>query len=263
MMKNFGLILSFVFCSIGTMAQYGESIRTGRPGQAIGPFTVGQNIFQVQSGFDYTQNKFDGFWQQTNTNYLFNNVFRYGITEHFELGLGANWQQDKISSDFGDFSTNGISGLSLRMRSNVMVGKGLKPTIGYQINLGLPVGSEDYRSDNVIPKLTIITGQSLTERIGFSTNFGFSWNDADNNPTKFYILNMGYSISDKWSCFIENYGFLKGGELDSRFDGGFAYLVNNNLQLDVFGGYDKLNQYTSEMFVSFGVSWRTARKEKE
>ncbi len=33
-------------------AQFNENIRTGKPGWSIGPFAVGRNVFQTQSGID-------------------------------------------------------------------------------------------------------------------------------------------------------------------------------------------------------------------
>lgn len=46
---------------------------------------------------------------------------------------------------------------------------------------------------------------------------------------------------------------------DTRFDGGFAYLCNNDLQLDVLAGAGN-NDDVSDYFVSVGVSWRTKRR---
>lgn len=254
--KNVGLILLFTLLSIGLPAQYGESIRSGRPGQAIGPFTVGQGIFQVQSGIDY--NSLNSGSQNT---YLSNNVFRFGLTEQFEMGLGLNLQQDRFASRYKD-TESGISSISLRIRSNVYGGKGIIPSFGYQFNLGLPMSSENYKSENVIPKLTLMSGHKLSDKFGLTNNFGFSWTEKDPNPTKFYIINLGYSLTNKIGLFIENYGFLQRGQFDSKFDGGLDYLITNNLKLDLSAGYDK-NDFTNEMFISFGVSWRTARKEKE
>ncbi|MFT6815806.1 MAG: hypothetical protein ACJAZ3_001718 [Sphingobacteriales bacterium] len=80
----------FALISIGmnANAQYGESIRTGHPGQAIGGFALGQGVFQVQSGIDLNPNSSN----PTNkiTTIGEDAVFRYGITETFE------WQYNKL-----------------------------------------------------------------------------------------------------------------------------------------------------------------------
>jgi hypothetical protein len=56
--------------------------------------------------------------------------------------------------------------------------------------------------------------------------------------------------------FIENYGNLQQSDFDSFLDGGIAYLINNNLQLDLYSGFGK-NDEVKDFFVSAGISWRT------
>ena len=51
-MKLFKTLILF-FVSQTTLAQFHETIRTSRPGQAIEPFTVGKDILQFQQGLDY------------------------------------------------------------------------------------------------------------------------------------------------------------------------------------------------------------------
>lgn len=38
---------------VSACGQYNETIRSRRPGIAIGPFTVGKGVFQIQTGVDY------------------------------------------------------------------------------------------------------------------------------------------------------------------------------------------------------------------
>jgi hypothetical protein len=73
------------------------------------------------------------------------------------------------------------------------------------------------------------------------------------------VVNVGFSLGDKWSSFIETYGGVINGDFTIFFDTGLAYLVNNDLQLDLSGGYGK-NDGFAATFVDFGVSWRTKRR---
>ena len=43
-------------------------------------------------------------------------------------------------------------------------------------------------------------------------------------------------------------------------DGGFLYFINNDLQLDLFGGYDVTNNNDEDWFISLGFSWRVYNK---
>ncbi len=249
-----------LFLSLETFGQFNETIQSGRPGQAIIPFTVGANVFQMQNGFDYNNHSDGDYTFQLND---FNSVLRFGATEKFELGLGLNYYTEK--SEVGSFSktANGLSSFSIRMKSNIYVGKGLVPSIGYQLNLGLPYVSDIYKSKNLAPKITIVTGQSLTPSLGFTTNFGFRWDGNTTSPSAFYILNLGYAINDKWAVFIENYGTENNNKIDSKFDGGVAFLANKNLQFDLFGGYDQSENDFNDWFVSVGFSWRIKAKKEE
>jgi hypothetical protein len=250
------VFLALLF-NVDAYGQFNETIQSGRPGQAIGPNTVGANVFQMQNGFDYNNHSDGNFTHQLND---VNSVFRYGFTENFEFGLGLNYYAEKSEKGTFSKSISGLNSFSLRMRSNVYVGKGFIPSVGYQFNLGLPLVSEVYKSKDLAPKITIVTGQEITSKIGFTTNFGLTWDGNTPQSSFFYILNLGYSINDKWGVFIENYGTENNNKIDSKFDGGIAFLANNNLQLDLFGGYDQADNNFNDWFVSVGFSWRFKTK---
>lgn len=257
-MKRFVHTMALALVVFTAQAQYGESIRSGRPGQAIGPFTVGKGIFQQQSGVDWNSYTGDGVDYQF-TSYVLNNVFRYGIGERTELGMGVDFQSASEELIGTEFTSSGISAFSIRARRNLLVGEGFKPSIGLQANLGLPYLSDDFKRDYIAPKLILVTGQNITDKLGLTTNSGVAWNGFNDTRTYFYVLNLSYSITSKFGVFAENYGTIVSGNFDTKFDGGFDYFINNDLKLDLTAGYDK-NEFVNEFFVSLGVSWRTKRK---
>lgn len=250
---SFGLLFL-----INANAQYGESIRSGRPGQAIGPFTVGAYVFQNQSGYEFSNYEINTL-QSGKTNYG-ESIFRYGLTEHFELGAGISYQNAKSSFNQQENTLQGLSGLSFRMRSNVHEGNGLIPSVGYQININLPWESESFKSEIITPKIMVVTGQNLTDKLGLTTNFGIDWSNPSSDPSGFYILNLGYSVNTRFSIFIENYGNFGAPINESKLDGGFAFLANNDLQFDLFLGYHQNEFIQSEWFVNTGISWRFRAK---
>jgi len=79
------LIIAALFISTQIFAQYGETIRTGRPGQAIGCFTTGAKVFQVQSGITIDKTNFDAPINGNQSVFQSSTVIRYGITETFEV----------------------------------------------------------------------------------------------------------------------------------------------------------------------------------
>ncbi len=250
------ICLLFLVAGVSISAQTNESIRSDRPGQANSPFTVGKQVFQVQLGNNFNQLTDKNDKNQIND---FNSVFRYGFFEKFEVGIGLDYLAEK--STLGTFSSNrnGLSSFSAQFRANIIESEGLNPSIGIQYNVNLPVVSEIYKTPKTIQQLSIASNQSFSENIGFSTYSGLSWDGVSSTPYFFYVLNLGFSLTEKWGMFVENYGNLQNKTWDIKFDTGVSFIVNNNLQLDAFGGYDK-NQNLNDWFINLGVSWRLPKK---
>jgi hypothetical protein len=65
-------------------------------------------------------------------------------------------------------------------------------------------------------------------------------------------------MTDKLGCFVEFFGDIptgsNGGSANS-FDGGFTYLIADNLQLDVFSGVG-LSGDADDWFIGAGFSIR-------
>jgi hypothetical protein len=70
---------------------------------------------------------------------------------------------------------------------------------------------------------------------------------------------LGYKLTEKWGAYIEYFGFVPAsddGPNASFFDGGFTYLVTNDLQLDARAGVGVFNADSPDYFTGVGVSWR-------
>lgn len=252
------IFLALMLLHLVSFGQYNETIRSGRPGQSIGPFTVGQGILQIQSGIDFygSENKDFGY---SGSGFVHNTVIRYGILERLEISGLIDYRNDKFKVNGSESDASGMSALDLGGRYELFEGKGAIPTIGFQMRVRLPVLSEDYQIDNIAPRFLFVTGQKLSDTFTLTTNWGGSWNGVNSIGTAVYIINLSFPITDKLGGFVENYGDLTDGDFDSRFDAGLAYLSNNDLQWDILGGLGK-NDGVSDYFVSVGVSWRTKRK---
>lgn len=256
-------ILFFIDCMLvlipfSGFSQFNETIRSGRPGQSIGPFTVGARVMQIQSGVDVY-----GFENEGNDlighGFVHNTVVRYGLLERLELSGLFDYRDESWKSNTVEQEANGLSAFDLGGRYAFYDGGGAIPSMGFQIRIRLPILSEDYKIDHIGPRFVFVTGQKLSNTFTLTTNWGVNWNGVDSNGTAFYVVNLSFPISGKWGGFVENYGEISGGDFDSRFDAGLAYLGNNDLQFDVlggFGGNDGVNDY----FIGTGFSWRTKRK---
>lgn len=271
-------VLLFILVCVGfSQGQFNETIRTGRPGQSINPYTTGKGVLQFQQGYIYESAELE-----IDPSFLtfpvediagnastFENVIRYGITENVEINAAINYNWFSNDFDFGSLDTqitgDYLSVADIGARIHLADNKGLLPDIALQARLGMAQNGDegDFEIQNV--QVTGAFFWQLTDKQGVTVNLIpiIAINDGASSQVN-YTLAYGLSITDKLGVFIENYGSLYFDALndsfDTYFDGGVSYLVNNNVQLDLLGGYAK-NQVDSgvkesKYFISAGVSWR-------
>ncbi len=253
-MTRLYILLVFFFIGITDLfGQFNETIRTGRPGQSIGAFTVGKGFFQLQSGVDYFSYNNPA---TSGSGALSNTVIRYGLTEPFEVSALIEYKGENVDSGSDSQHDNGFSAVDLGMRYHIYTGKGLAPSIAFQIRWRIPKIGGDYEINQWAPRFLIVTSQQFTDKLTFITNWGASWNGENAIPKGGYTANLSYAITSNFGVFIENYGSLQQSDFDTFLDGGIAYLINNNLQLDLYSGFGN-NDDAKDFYVSAGLSWRT------
>lgn len=250
----FVLVCVLCFCQFAH-AQYSETIQSDRPGQANSVFAAGKKQVILQSGFQFAQVGFSRSGDKTQTS-AFANVIRVGLTKRFELGAEITYQHETFLPYQSTLS--GISTTSLRLRNHIFTGDGIVPSLGWQANLDFPSISKDYYEPYISPRITVMTSQSFGSIIGLATNWGLQWS-GNLAPQGFYVLNLNAGLGDRFSAFVEHYGFIFRNDWDLKYDAGLAFLANNDFQLDVSGGYyfDKEFLTNEEgWFVDCGLSWR-------
>lgn len=248
--------LFFVFYTTGFFAQYNNSIISDRPCQANSAFSLGKGVVQFQQGLDFYSANFSS----TNVTTIMNeNVIRAGISDLSEISALITMQKD--THDFTDtaYSTSGLSQLHLGFRTHVLDQNKFIPNTCFQVRFKIPDVSKDYGIPFLAPQILISNNWTLPKGFGITTNYLASWNGSNPTPTGAYVFNLSYSISDKLGIAIENYGNIEGDTFNTFLDGGLTYLLNNNTQLDLYGGISD-NSGMKISFVSMGVSWRLVPK---
>jgi len=204
---------------------------------------------QLQSGFNFSSVDTDDAQTSTMTQ---SNTLRMGLTEHFEVS--TQWDVASINPNTeGVPNTNGISNAVVAARVNIREVDGWKPGIGLVASLGLTTVSEDFRADNIAPGLLLVATENLGERWGVYSIVSVGWNGNSPEPSWGYVEGISFTISDKLSTFAEAYGTI--GAAGTLYDGGFAWLVSNNFQLVVSGGYAELDE-VPQWFADGGLTWR-------
>lgn len=253
-MKNCLLFVLFSLMVIALKAQFNETIRTDRPGQGVGPFTVGKHVFQTQTGFDM-----GGFNERdlnfSGLSFAPNTVLRFGLTNHLEINTAFEYRHDGYKLDDSTFSTNGFSSGSIGAGINLYEGDKSFPAVGLQVAFKLPVLSSSYNFNYIAPKIFLTASQDLNDKISILLNLGVNYNGIDAKPSGIYVFNIGFGISPRCGTFIENYGNFTNNNFENRWDSGIAYLLNDNLLIDIYGGAG-YNNGILDYFTSIGISWR-------
>ena len=131
------------------------------------------------------------------------------------------------------------------------------------MNVTLPwVGKKDFRPKSLLPSVYLLMQNNITSKLNVCYNTGVEYDEESEAPDYFFALCLGYSFTDKFSAFAENYNyFAPASPPVNSVDLGCAYQVADNVQLDLSGNMN-LNDFKNYFAVNFGVAWRIMKHSK-
>jgi hypothetical protein len=236
------------------------SITTDRPTQGLSSSTVKKGFFQIESGAifvdrtDQTQE-----WEKWS---IGTTKLRYGVYDDFEVSVESSYEYWNIENiDDGSISTSeGLGSVSAAFKVRIADEKGIRPQMAISGSITFRhLGGEDFAPTYSYPVGLLLASHTLSRRWSLAYNFGFSYNGE--NPDGFFIYtgSLGYQISPKIWSFAEAYGnFDNGDQPNHRLDGGFTYLIANNLQVDITAGWG-LDDVVKRFMLNAGFAWRIPR----
>jgi len=137
---------------------------------------------------------------------------------------------------------------------------GWQPDFGIIAKIDVPTGNQGFSSGDVDPFLGLLWAYDLDDRSSLAGNLNFAV-PTDNDGRFFETsasVSYAYSITDDLGAYIEYFGFYPSGnaDADSHYvNGGFTYLVTNDLQFDIRVGRG-LNDAADDLFAGAGFSIR-------
>ena len=134
-------------------------------------------------------------------------------------------------------------------------GKSFIPKTSFLFNLTLPYfGEKNFRPENLTPSFYLLMQSDITKKMNICYNVGLEYDGISSVPTEFVAICFSYSITEKFSGFVENYNLFSNSTSPENFvDCGFAYLIRKNIQLDISGNINLQNVKKYNMF-SFGLA---------
>jgi hypothetical protein len=246
-------IILLVTLALNSKSQTTElpDISPDRPGVATPPFILQAKKIQIETGYSFEKIKSKNTFQETT---LYNtSLFRYGINQNSEIRLQADYAQLKTDS----LNITGFNPLTIGTKLLISEAKGILPKTSFLFNLTLPYfGEKNFRPENLTSSIYLLMQNDITKNLNTCYNIGLEYNGENSTPTEFAAISFGYNIIDKLSGFIENYNwFSKNTKPENYFDLGCAYLIGNNLQLDLSGNMN-LQDFDNYFMINFGLSWR-------
>lgn len=233
-----------------------HEIETDRPDFTESPNVVPKGALQIETGFILEKDKESSLLmgqQSVNvTNTTFNTgLIRYGLTNKLELRF--NYSIDKTERKGGpsDTSFTELSPVFIGVKTNLYQAE--KVSLGFLAHLYI---SSDFSGAS--PEFLMPVSIDFTDKFGVAFQLGMSWDIGAESPVGSYTLALGYAITDALSAYIEPYGYsinsLDYRGKDRRLNGGFTYLVNNKLQLDLTGGVG-YSKHAPDHFINAGFSY--------
>ncbi len=255
-MQKIALALGFVLLGASAGA---DPLAADRPGVSNPPSVVAPGTIQLEGGFSF-ERETDGGDPNTNTITVPEGLLRVGLLSFLEVRVSADGFVFEKRKNDNDRSSG--SDLTLGSRVRLVGQKGIRPATALDFNLSLPTGSDAVTSDGVDPSGIFLFEWSWSERLTLDANLGLASVSLGKGGSRraFQVapsLSLSASVAERGSIFIEYYSVLADRGVDDRhsFDGGFAWLVGDDLQLDISAGAG-LNGAAPDFFVSAGAAWR-------
>jgi len=258
-------------------AQYTDVINSNRPGKSMSAFSVGKTVIQAELGV-YGINEKHEFLEYQAKGIGTDLNLRYGaFLEQLELNIDLQYQNDKYEGYYENYDRKAFKQSIIGAKyliydpnknyeekidvyswknNHKFKFRSLIPAVGIYagMNLNLTNNEFSFESDpKFSPKAMLITQNQLGKSV-FVTNI-----IADKIGTEFpsygYILTLTRGFSPEWIGFIETQGYISDYYADNVLRGGAAYLIQENLQIDLNIGVNFKNT-PSILVGGFGISWR-------
>lgn len=202
-----------------------QPIITDRPDQAESPYTVGSGRFQIESGLLYERARGGDEFFATPT------LLRFGTGPNTELRL----ESDFITAAQG---VTGLSDTSLGAKVNLVDEEwGAIALLG---RVNLPSGTGPLAGNAVVPELALLTTFPLNDSMAIAVSLqgGVPEDEAGGGRylQGFFATSLGFALTDELGMFVECFGSGPdgtNGPFELAMDGGFTYLLNEDLQIDL------------------------------
>lgn len=253
--------------SYGTSFQGGapgrdEPLAADRPDFTETSVTVGRGVAQLEAGYTYAWNQ-DGGDQLRSHSYP-ETLLRVGVlAEWLELRVGWNYAEQMVRAGGIVGSDSGSADLYLGLKLATTPQEGLLPETVLIPQMTVPSGSSAFTAGEVLPGLNWIYAWELSDCLFVAGSTQGNGAIDDSTGRRYLEIAqsavVGYRLTDRVGAYTEWFAFFPYSADSAKpvhfFNGGFTFLVHNDLQLDVRAGLG-LNEAAEDYFLGVGSAFR-------
>ncbi|GGF28348.1 transporter [Flavobacterium limi] len=241
--------LFYFSAALFSLAVQAQEIETDRPDQTENSALVPKGRFQFETVIMHEQTG------KHESEFMLPEVLgKYGLGNAVELRLTTEFLYDK-----GETDTYGLHALQVGTKIKILENEGTVPAISLITQLQLPkVESPEFRTEHLAPEIRLVLRNELSDKADVGYNTGIRWDGNSTQPEYFYTFAPNFKLTDKLQAFVESFGYFQVAHHGHQWaDGGLAFKLNDDLQLDFAAGYEltKTEGY-HHFFESVGFSLR-------
>jgi len=236
-----------------------EPLVTDRPDFTEASVPVGRGVVQLEAGYTYTwDDDATGF---TRTHSYPEILLRVGVlADWLELRVGWNFLEETTSVGGVRNTQSGSDDLLLGFKIGLTPQEGILPEMALIPQMTVPSGSTAFSAnEEVLPGVIWIYAWEINDWLvtAGSSQINRAVDGATNEPFGLFAQSwtIGYGLTDELGAYTEWFVLVPDGADTERtqhfFNGGFTYLINNDLQVDVRAGVG-LNEAADDYFLGTG-----------
>jgi hypothetical protein len=262
-------------CGPGTLLQWSynpsfsggpdpsEPIVTDRPDFTEASSTVGYGIVQLEMGYTYTHDGNSA--GSTHSHSYPETLLRIGMfADWFELRLDWNYgeEQNAVFGAPAD-SPEGAEDLGLGCKIMLTPQECILPESAVILQVSLPTGADAFSADEVLPGGFLLYGWDINDDWATGALSGLSRAIDDETGEPYVEISQSWTLVRSWTdrlgSYTEWFMIATSGadtnHTEHYFDGGFTYLLSNDIQWDIRAGVG-LNGAADDYFIGTGLSIR-------
>ena len=239
-----------------------EPLITDRPDFTEASSTVGRGVAQLEFGYTYVYDDKGG--ETAKSHSIGEPLLRYGVFADWLEFRVAIFPTDASETSNGTrTNANGLEDVYLGFKIGLTPQEGILPEMAIIPQMTVPTGHEDFTNDEALPGVNWLYSWAINDTfaIGGSTQGNRSIDEGTGQAYWETAQSMTavVTLSDELSAYTEWYAFFPHSadtaQVEHYFNGGFAYLISNDIQFDIRVGRG-LNQAADDFFVGTGLTIR-------